>query len=84
MNQAPPPEALSPDRVRADVAEILGCDPAELAPDENLLDRGLDSMRIMTLVERWRAAGAATVEFPDLAEQPELSHWTTLLTGGTP
>ncbi|MCF3118288.1 MULTISPECIES: phosphopantetheine-binding protein [Streptomyces] len=75
-------QTLSAERIRADVAELLGCDPAEIAPDDNLLDHGLDSMRIMTLIERWRAAGAPAVEFPDLAEQPELAHWTALLTGG--
>ncbi|MEE1748591.1 MULTISPECIES: phosphopantetheine-binding protein [unclassified Streptomyces] len=74
-------QTLSPERVRADVAELLDCDPAEIAPDENLVDLGLDSVRIMTLVGRWRAAGAVTLDFPDLAEQPELAHWTALLTG---
>ncbi|MFI5771616.1 phosphopantetheine-binding protein [Streptomyces sp. NPDC051658] len=74
-------QTLSPERVRADVAELLDCDPAEIAPDENLVDLGLDSVRIMALVGRWRAAGAVALEFPDLAEQPELAHWTTLLTG---
>ena len=73
--------ALSAERIRADVAELLGCDPAEIPPEENLLDWGLDSVRMMTLVERWRAAGAPSLEFPDLAERPELGHWTTLLTG---
>lgn len=72
---------LSPDRVRADIAELLGCEPGEIAPDDNLVDLGLDSMRIMVLVERWRAAGATTLEFPDLFEQPELAHWQTLLAG---
>ncbi|MCI3935027.1 phosphopantetheine-binding protein [Streptomyces sp. AN091965] len=76
------PQTLSPERIRADVAELLDCDPAEIAPDDNLMDHGLDSVRIMTLIERWRAAGAAAVEFPDLAERPELGHWTALLTGG--
>ncbi|WP_030682957.1 phosphopantetheine-binding protein [Streptomyces sp. NRRL B-1347] len=75
-------QTLSPERIRADVAELLDCDPAEIAPDDNLMDHGLDSVRIMTLIERWRAAGAAAVEFPDLAERPELGHWTALLTGG--
>ncbi|GGV28718.1 phosphopantetheine-binding protein [Streptomyces spectabilis] len=75
-------QTLSPERIRADVAELLDCDPAEIAPDDNLMDHGLDSVRIMTLIERWRAAGAASVEFPDLAERPELGHWTALLTGG--
>ncbi|EPH43224.1 phosphopantetheine-binding protein [Streptomyces aurantiacus] len=76
-------QTLSPERVRADVAELLGCDPADIGPDDNLFDLGLDSVRIMTLVERWRTEGAAALEFPDLAEQPELAHWTALLTGGT-
>lgn len=75
-------QTLSPERVRADVAELLGCEPAEIEPGENLNDLGLDSVRIMVLVERWRAAGAASLEYPDLAEQPELAHWTELLTGG--
>ncbi|NEC66568.1 phosphopantetheine-binding protein [Streptomyces sp. SID9727] len=75
-------QTLSPDRVRADIAELLGCEPGEIAPDENLVDLGLDSMRIMVLVERWRAAGATALEFPDLFEQPELGHWQALLAGG--
>ncbi|GGS89085.1 phosphopantetheine-binding protein [Streptomyces griseoviridis] len=74
-------EPLSPDRIRADVAELLGCDPAEIEPDEDLRDLGLDSVRLMTLVERWRAEGAPELELPDLAEKPELAHWTALLTG---
>ncbi|MER5553612.1 phosphopantetheine-binding protein [Streptomyces sp. NPDC002793] len=76
-------QPLSPERIRADVAELIGCDPAEIAPDDNLTDLGLDSVRTMVLVERWRAAGAATLDFPDLAERPELAHWTELLTGGS-
>ena len=74
-------ESLTPERIRADVAELLDCDPATLAPDQNLFDLGLDSMRTMTLVERWREGGAV-LEFPDLAERPELGHWTALVTGG--
>lgn len=73
---------LSAERIRGDVAALCGCAPEELAPEENLLDRGLDSVRIMSLVESWRAAGARQLEFPDLAEQPELGHWLALLTPG--
>jgi aryl carrier-like protein len=69
---------LSAEQIRADVAELLGIGPAELAADADLFDLGLDSMRIMSLVERWRAAGA-TVEFADLAEQPQLGLWTDLV-----
>lgn len=75
--------SLTPERIRADLVELLGCEPAELTPETDLTDLGLDSMRIMGLVEQWRAAGATELEFADLAEQPRLDHWTKLLTGNT-
>lgn len=65
-------------RIRADVAELLQLSPAELADEENLLERGLDSIRIMTLVERWRSAGTE-VTFVELAERPSLADWYALL-----
>ncbi|MFG2535701.1 phosphopantetheine-binding protein [Streptomyces sp. NPDC048511] len=74
-------QALSAERIRADVAELIGCDPTEIEPEENLTDLGLDSVRTMVLIDRWRAAGAASLEYADLAEQPELAHWTERLTG---
>ncbi|QFZ21536.1 phosphopantetheine-binding protein [Saccharothrix syringae] len=74
-------EPLSVERVRADVADLLGVAPAELEPDADLLDLGLDSMRIMSLVERWRAAGATGLEFADLAEDPRLERWAELVAG---
>lgn len=66
-------------RLRTDVAEVLGLDPAELTEDEDLFDRGLDSVRLMALLGRWRAAGVGGLEFADLAEQPELGHWASLV-----
>ncbi|WP_432533791.1 phosphopantetheine-binding protein [Kineococcus arenarius] len=77
---AGPAGGLTGERVRADVARLLGCDPADLDADEDLLDRGLDSIRLMSLVENWRRAGASGLEFPDLAEQPVLRRWEELLT----
>jgi aryl carrier-like protein len=59
---------LTEDVVRADVAELLHLLPEEI----------LDSIRLLTLLERWREAGAEA-SFVDLAEQPTLSHWLTLL-----
>ena len=70
---------VTAEQIRSDVAELLACDPAEIDPNEDLLDRGLDSMRLMSLVERWREAGATDLEFPDLAEQPELGHWVKVV-----
>ncbi len=75
--------SLTTGKIQADVAELLGCDVAELKPETDLTDLGLDSMRIMGLVEQWRSEGAENLEFADLAEQPNLGHWTKLLTGTT-
>jgi len=46
-------------RIREDVADVLGEDPEDIPVDENLADHGLDSVRLMTLVERWRRDHAA-------------------------
>ncbi|MER7206220.1 phosphopantetheine-binding protein [Streptosporangium sp. NPDC000239] len=70
--------SLSHERVREDVADVLSEQPAEISDDENLLDRGLDSIRVMSLVERWRAAGVSTT-FIELAEQPTVAAWWRLI-----
>jgi bifunctional isochorismate lyase/aryl carrier protein len=72
---------LTLDVVRADVAELLFLEPDELAGSENLFEAGLDSVRLLGLVERWRAHGA-TVGFADLAERPTVSAWWALLQRG--
>lgn len=75
--------AFTLEGIRSDVAVFLGTDPEQIAVDDDLFDHGLDSVRLMALVERWRSAGAATVEFPDLAERPRLDEWLTMLDTAT-
>lgn len=72
---------LTEKAVRADVAELLHLSPEEIAADENLFEYGIDSIRLQTLVERWRALGAE-VSFVELAEQPTLSHWLAQVFAG--
>ena len=36
------------------VAELLGVAPESVAPDDDLIGQGLDSIRMMTLSGRWR------------------------------
>ncbi|GAA2350562.1 hypothetical protein GCM10009854_30460 [Saccharopolyspora halophila] len=72
------PAKLTLEDVRAQVAELLFEDPAELADDEELIDWGLDSVRVMTLVEQWRKQGVQ-VTFADLAERPTLADWWAVL-----
>ncbi|MBB5960609.1 bifunctional isochorismate lyase/aryl carrier protein [Saccharothrix tamanrassetensis] len=69
----------SRDRVRERIAAQLDIPPEVIADDDNLLDHGLDSVRVMALVESWRADGAR-VSFADLAESPTVRAWTDLLT----
>ena len=72
--------ALTPERIRADVADALGEPPDDIGETDDLLDRGLDSIRLMSLVERWRAEGAE-IGFIDLADTPTLEAWSRLVGG---
>jgi bifunctional isochorismate lyase/aryl carrier protein len=66
--------------LRDQLANLLQCSPQEIGIEDNLLDFGLDSIRLMSLIERWRHEGVE-VNFADLAERPTLNHWGRLLAG---
>ena len=72
---------LSLDRVRSDVAEVLAEEPGSFADDDNLIDRGLDSIRLMSLATRWREAGYEA-SYLELAQEPTVKAWWTLLAEG--
>lgn len=64
--------------LRQQLGELLQQPPQTFGVEENLLDWGLDSIRLMSLVELWRGRGAE-VNFTDLAERPTIAAWTQLL-----
>lgn len=68
------------ERVLAEAAHILAEPVEDIDPAEDLFDRGMDSVRMMSLMEQWRTAGVE-VEFADLAEQPTINAWVALLNG---
>ena len=74
------PESFTLARVRADIIRVLQTDADELADTDNLIDHGLDSIRLMSLVQEWQSAGAP-IAFEQLAEYPEINHWLRLLRG---
>lgn len=58
--------------LRAELARLLHEAPDALDPDENLVERGLDSMRLMTLFMAMEADGTP-VDFGMVLERPTLN-----------
>ncbi|MFI1796280.1 isochorismatase [Streptomyces sp. NPDC020379] len=70
--------ALTPGRNRADIAGLLGEAPADLPDDENPVDHGLDSARVMALAGRRRPAPGTGTAFGAPAEKPAIEHRASL------
>ena len=70
--------ALMMEWLRDGVADVLGTTPESLATDVPLQEQGLDSIRLMALVERWRPR-VGWLTFADLAERPTLADWADLI-----
>ncbi len=62
-----------------DVAEAMAMPASDLQADDNLVDMGLDSIRLMAMIGRWKKAGCH-VDFPELAKVPTIQAWWPLLT----
>lgn len=58
--------------VLADLAAAARLPTHEIDGQDTLFDLGIDSVRLMSLVERWRRAGA-DIEFSELAENPTVA-----------
>ena len=71
-------EPLTLERMRADLARVLDCTPAEIGDDDNLMDLDLDSMRMLGLVLAWGNTGLQ-LEFSQLAEHSTLRQWWTVV-----
>ncbi|MDK0523165.1 phosphopantetheine-binding protein [Streptomyces sp. ML-6] len=71
--------ALTLQQMREDIADILGEPVDDIPDDENLVDYGLDSIRLMALVGRWREAHGIDIAVADLAERPAVEVWAELL-----
>lgn len=72
---------LTREIVIGDIAAALSRSPDSIGDDLDLADEGLDSIRIMGLVELWRSAGAPDVDFPTLAADPTVGHWVAVALG---
>ncbi|MFT3778755.1 MAG: phosphopantetheine-binding protein [Ottowia sp.] len=66
--------AFTLERLRADVARMLREDPEAIGLDDNLMDWGLDSMRLLDLVMGWNADGL-NVDVMEIGAETSLNGW---------
>src|SRR5580693_8545899 len=71
---------ISRDEIRAAVAAQLGSAATEIADTDDLIQMGLNSMRMMSLAGGWRKRGSG-ISFADLAGSPTIERWHALLGG---
>ncbi len=72
------PEWISRDEIRATIAAQLGCPAADVADDDDLIQLGLNSIRMMALAGGWRKRGSG-ITFAQLAATPTVASWYGLL-----
>jgi mycobactin phenyloxazoline synthetase len=69
---------ISRDEIRTTVAAQLGCPAADVADHDDLIQLGLNSIRMMALAGGWRKRGA-DITFAQLAASPTVDSWHGLL-----
>lgn len=81
MTVAAVAERLVESDIQKMVSNILEEDESEEWPDdaENLVDYGLDSVKIMAFAGRWQRV-YPQVDFTKLAQEPTIASWRSLLT----
>lgn len=75
--------ALTREWLKAQVLTVLEDGDDSLAGDDNLLDYGLDSIRVMELVAQWQKLGLE-IGFEDLAQDLTLDGWWTAIQAKLP
>ncbi|WP_313107049.1 isochorismatase family protein [Stutzerimonas nitrititolerans] len=78
LSLRPAPASLTRESLQARLLTMLDEMDEPFDPDENLLDYGLDSIQIMTLLSEWREQGLE-LSFTDLAKTPTLNGWWVLI-----
>lgn len=78
LQLAEAPSALSREALQQRLLALIDELDEPFDADENLMDYGLDSIQVMTLLGEWRARGIE-LSFTELARTPTLNAWWTLL-----
>ena len=67
-------DLLTLQRMRVDIARMVHEQPEDIALDDNLIDLGLDSMRVLNLIVSWNETGIG-LDFSEIAEHTTLNGW---------
>nr|WP_232021878.1 non-ribosomal peptide synthetase [Mycobacterium basiliense] len=76
-------EWISKDEIRTLIAAQLDCPAPEVGDRDDLIQLGLNSIRMMALAGRWRRCGA-DITFAQLASSPTVDSWYELLGADRP
>ncbi len=76
-------EWISRAEIRAAVAAQLDCPEPDIADHDDLIQLGLNSIRMMALSGQWRKRGAG-ITFAELAARPTVAAWHRLLSAAEP
>jgi aryl carrier-like protein len=71
------PQDLTLERMRADIAAVLHETPDTILDDDNLMDLGVDSLRVLNLSLQW--SETVPLEFSELAEHVTLAEWWNII-----
>ncbi|AHH98165.1 hypothetical protein GCM10010174_80030 [Kutzneria viridogrisea] len=66
------------EELRRQLAELLEVEPQSIGDDDPLTDHGLDSIRVMALIESWHERGLS-LSFAQLVEEPTVAAWAAAL-----
>lgn len=68
--------------LREFVAQVVGVNDDQLGDDDDLLQLGLDSLRMIRVGNEFRATGH-DIALSTLAERPTVNAWSRLLSGSS-
>lgn len=65
--------------LRSAIARLVDVPIDRISDQENLIEHGIDSFRLIQLADRWSKLTGRVVRFADLAAEPTLAAWARIV-----